>query len=137
MYRSRLPGPSAAKAARKEQKHKSRSTMRAKDGTHDDSRRRTSAERQRLSRRYARPASRFPARPGALPCLLRRIPFDRPAMLRMYRGLDGRNTLSKCRVKSPRRRKVRSVTRLRRRAHLVISGYVVTSKAGLARLLII
>ena len=111
--------------------------MRAKDGTHDDSRRRTSAERQRLSRRYARPASRFPARPGALPCLLRRIPFDRPAMLRMYRGLDGRNTLSKCRVKSPRRRKVRSVTRLRRRAHLVISGYVVTSKAGLARLLII
>lgn len=99
MYK--LLGPSAAKAARKEQKHKSRSTMRAKDGTHDDSRRRTSAERQRLSCRYARPASRFPARPGALPCSLRRIPFDRPAMLRMYRGLDGRSTLSKCSVQEP------------------------------------
>ena len=51
--------------------------------------------------RYARPASRFPARPGALPCSLRRIPFDRPAMLRMYRGLDGRSTLSRCRVQEP------------------------------------
>ena len=51
--------------------------------------------------RYARPASRFPARPGALPCSLHRIPFDRPAMLRMYRGLDGRSTLSRCRVQEP------------------------------------